>query len=359
VDLKGVIPLATPLTRVDLASPYAAHPALLRVANQPLVFHVLEQLRRAGVSEAALLVPTSILAEVKATVELEGLPEIALTYLPYELEAVEQGLRAATEFVGESSCLVHLADGLLSQELAPLIERIESAHPDLLVLVHRRAESEDSIGLAARRLLRLTDAAAASRAVELSGVCLFGPGVMARAARRGEGQRWWSGAELDLVALAESLVAEGGRLCVETVRGWQGYHGGAAELLELNRLALDLLALEEQITVADSGTRIEGPVAIHPSACIQSSVIIGPAVLGAGALVVDSYIGPYTSIGADVHIEGAEVERSIILPGASIRHVGGRLVASLVGRDARIFRDFSLPRAMRMNVGDGGEVALC
>jgi len=37
----------------------------------------------------------------------------------------------------------------------------------------------------------------------------------------------------------------------------------------------------------------------------------------------------------------------------------GRIVASVVGRDARVFRDFSLPRAMRLRVGDGTEVALC
>jgi hypothetical protein len=54
-----------------------------------------------------------------------------------------------------------------------------------------------------------------------------------------------------------------------------------------------------------------------------------------------------------------EIERSIILPGASVTHVGGRLVSSLVGRGAHVFRDFSLPRAMRLYVGEGDEVALC
>jgi len=31
----------------------------------------------------------------------------------------------------------------------------------------------------------------------------------------------------------------------------------------------------------------------------------------------------------------------------------------VVGREARIFRDFSMPRALRLQVGDGDEVALC
>jgi hypothetical protein len=40
-------------------------------------------------------------------------------------------------------------------------------------------------------------------------------------------------------------------------------------------------------------------------------------------------------------------------------HVGSRLVSSVVGRDARVFRDFSVPRAVRLRVGDGTEIALC
>jgi len=100
-------------------------------------------------------------------------------------------------------------------------------------------------------------------------------------------------------------------------------------------------------------------VAICLNLALGASVIVGPTVIGPGARIADAYIGPYTSIGSDVRIEGAEVERSIILPGASIMHIGGRLVGSVVGRDARVFRDFSLPRALRLNVGDGGEVSLC
>ena len=92
---------------------------------------------------------------------------------------------------------------------------------------------------------------------------------------------------------------------------------------------------------------------------MQGSVIVGPAVIGSGARITDSYIGPYTSIGERARVEGTEVERSIIASGASVMHVGGRLVASVVGRDARVFRDFSLPRALRLRVGDGTEVALC
>ena len=52
------------------------------------------------------------------------------------------------------------------------------------------------------------------------------------------------------------------------------------------------------------------------------------------------------------------MEHSINLPGASIKHLGKRLEASVVGPGAKVFRDFGLPRALRLNVGEGAEVSL-
>jgi hypothetical protein len=39
-------------------------------------------------------------------------------------------------------------------------------------------------------------------------------------------------------------------------------------------------------------------------------------------------------------------------------HVSDRIVASTLGRGCRIFRDFGLPRGMRLHAGDGVTLAL-
>jgi glucose-1-phosphate thymidylyltransferase len=260
----------------------------------------------------------------------------------------------AADFVGEQPCIVHVADGLLAQPLAPLTKLLREGAPDLVTLVRRLPGESGSVGLTTRRLLALAGAAPAERSIELTGVRLFGAGALSRAGGIG----WWPGRELELVSLAEQLIDEGGRLHVEQARNWRRYCGETRELLELNHFMLDALVCEPQ-PAPDAESRIEGCVAIDSAASVRSSVIVGPAIIGAGASVIESYIGPYTSIGANALIEGAEVERSIILPDASIMHVGGRLTSSLVGRHARVFRDFSLPRALRLNVGDSSEVALC
>jgi len=82
-------------------------------------------------------------------------------------------------------------------------------------------------------------------------------------------------------------------------------------------------------------------------------VIIGPRTT-----VTDAYVGPYTAVGADVVIEGMEIQHSIVLDGAHLGFIGARLEDSIVGRNARVDRDLRLPRATRLLVADGAEVSL-
>jgi glucose-1-phosphate thymidylyltransferase len=350
--LKGVV-MPTPSTA---AADRPAGASLQRVANRPIVCHVLDELGRAGVEEVVLVAPTCESDKLRACILAEGPAEVEVSHVRYE-HTREQALGEAGELVGEAPCVVHAADGLLAQPLDELVELVAAPHgdgaPDLVALVHGQA-GDGSTTLATRRLMRLVESPPNGGPLDLAGVCLFGPGALRRYGTTGS----WHGGELDLATIAEQLVDAGGRLRVERVNGWWRYTGGPTELLAMNRFLLDALSCEPP-SVSGTGNRIEGCVSMHPTACVQSSVIVGPVIVGPGALVLEAYIGPYTSIGSDVRIEGAEIERSIILPSASITHIGGRLVGSVVGRHARVFRDFSLPRAMRLNVGDGGEVALC
>ncbi|MGH2911158.1 MAG: hypothetical protein ACRDJ3_01640, partial [Solirubrobacteraceae bacterium] len=309
----------------------------------------------AGVREVVLVVPADLCGRLQASLAEEAADDITMRWFPYDHDDYSSAFASAVASVGESPCIVHPPDGFLGQPLVGFLDLLTPGAPDLVVLARESPSDVDSIGLASRRLLRLAkDEAGKGVDLDLTGVYLFGEGALGRAGTTD----WRPQDESGLAAVAEKLVEEGGSLRIGVVEGWRRYTGRATDLLDMNRVALDALGPQTG-EIPGERNRIEGTVIVHPSASVQASVIIGPAILGPGALVVESYIGPYTSIGAHAHIEGAEVERSIILAGASIMHVGGRLVASVVGRDARVARDFSLPRAMRLNVGDGGEVVLC
>ena len=278
----------------------------------------------------------------------------SVTYLTYTGRHDLLGaLAGAQAFVGGDPCVVHTADGLVGHELLPFAELLESDPSDLVLFLHRTSEKRDRLGPAAQRLLGISELNGSKTCLSLVGVCLFGPGAVrvacARAASAHE--------HVDLTAVAEHLADGGRSLRTTFVRSWRRYRGDPLDLLELNRIVLDRQTPELDADEAGDN-RIEGRVVIHPTAEISSSIILGPTIIGPAARISNSYIGPYTSIGAHAEIEGAEIERSIISDGARIMHLGGRIEASTVGRSARIFRDFALPRAMRLHVGDGVELAL-
>jgi len=327
---------------------------LQRVANRPILCHVLDALLEAGVLETAIVATPDVAPEIAACVGGEGPSGISVRHIVDDATATGGGaLAAAADFVGEAPCLLHRADGLLGQPILSALEDQDEPRHDAVLLVQER-ESRD-------RRLRLVpsmmreDAGGDGSLLEagLAGACLLGAGVLARlrSSRCAEHP-------LDFAALAAAVAQAGGSTRVRFARRWRHFTGDALELLDMNRAILDGLT-GEAIADPDDGNRFEGAVAIHPSARVSSSIVIGPVIIGADALISDSYIGPHTSIAERVRIEGAELERSIVLAEASIVHVGSRLVASVVGRQAHIFRDFSMPRALRLQVGEGDEVALC
>ena len=340
--------LARPNAATTLPGPAAA---TLRIANRSIAWHVLEALNAAGISDVAVLGPSAAVTEIRRTIEDDG-SRCDVAYLPYEGDGdLLEMLRLAVPFVEESPCIVHAAHGLLGEPLAPLCDQLlRPDHPDVVLLVHSPSKARHPLRPAVRRLLGLSQAAATN--LTAAGVGLLGrKGLELVCASPAS-----SDLELRLTAIASEAARAGGHLYGKPVHRWLGYSGDPVDLLELNRMVLDQMRAGE--TPTRTGSRIEGRVVIHPSAHISSSVIVGPVIIGPGTRVENAYIGPYTAVGGNVYIDGAEIARSIILDDAKIMHVSARIEGSTIGRGARIFRDFGLPRAMRLHVGEGVEVVL-
>ncbi len=319
---------------------------LHRVANRPIICHLLDALREAGIVEVAIVARGEVADEIAPYVLSEGPPGMSVASLAVDAGDAT-GVAAVADFVGGAACVLHRADGLLGQPIDAMIGSDLGDRIDAVLLVDKAP--------ADRRLqLVLTDAVTEETAPSFSvaGACVLGPGVL-------EGLLASRSVSLfDFAALVEQVGLRGGSTRVQVARRWRHFSGDPIDLLDMNRAILDTITAEDAAGPHD-GNRFEGRIVVHPTARVTSSVISGPVVIGAGAFISDSYIGPHTAIGERVRIEGSELERSIVLADASVQHVGGRLVASIVGSRARVFRDFSIPRALRLQVSAGDEVALC
>jgi glucose-1-phosphate thymidylyltransferase len=324
-----------------------------RVANRPIVCHAIDTLISAGITEVAVAAPTRTLEAIRMCVENDGGPGVTVRYLVQTSRTDLLGsLEAAAPFVGDDPAVVHLADGLVG-EPPDRFSRLLAEEPEgLLLLVHRSSVEHAGLGPVTERLLGVTELNGSRSRLAVAGVCAFGPGLFRDAAAAPAA----SDGRFDLIAVAECLASQGHKPQVGFVQTWRRYRGDSLDLLELNRLVLDQHAPEaDPVDAGDN--RIEGRVSIHPTAELRSSIIVGPTIIGAGARISNSFVGPYTSIGANAELEGAEVERSIIADGARIMHVGRRIEGSTIGQRASIFRDFALPRGIRLHVGANAEMA--
>ncbi len=312
------------------------------VANRPLLVHALETLAAAGIKRAAVAVAPGTRGTLEAVLEHASVDGPEITCAEHDPAAgLGATLGGLSDFVAGGPVVLHLGDSLGRDPLRPLFDAAP-AEGDSTVLVQEGERDGEVVELASRR--------AGGTA---AGVWVLGAGVpetLGRVPSLGS-------AELDLAGAMRRLTALGGRVTLRPVADWWRFRDAPGALLEANRFALGTL-VARPIEARLAATEVQGPVVIHPTATLESCTVRGPAVIGAGTCLRETYIGPYTSIGDHVLVEGAEIENSILLERASVTYLGGRLEGSILGPGARIFRDFRLPRAMRVNVGAGAEISL-
>ena len=96
---------------------------------------------------------------------------------------------------------------------------------------------------------------------------------------------------------------------------------------------------------------------IERGAVVTGSRVRGPSIIGERAVIENSYVGPFTSIGADCEIRDSELDHSVVLEHSRIVGVEG-IADSLVGRHVEVTRSGHRPRALRLMLGDHSSIDL-
>jgi glucose-1-phosphate thymidylyltransferase len=345
---KGLLLAAS--TRDDeltaLAGTRAAH--RLPVANRPLLSYGLTAMYAAGIEDVAVAVSPGTSADVHDLIG-DGVEGLLIECLEVgEQQGLAQTLRTAEPFLDGRPVMVHLGDALVTRPIHGLFEELDDSGADAILLVRNAAELSDQVG-GTRPLRLVADKTVPPAEQALAGVFVLGPAAVEAALALPD--------EAGIPEIVRALGDAGGRLETRIVNGSWKYGGSVDSLLAANRMVLDEIDSDlagSKLTEA----RIEGRVRVHPTAVIERSTIRGPAVIGPRAVLQDAFVGPYSSVGSHVRLEGAELEHSIVLDHAVIRHIGQRLEDSLVGTGATVTRDFAFPSGLRLRVGRRAEVRL-
>jgi glucose-1-phosphate thymidylyltransferase len=354
-DLKGLILSGGKGTRLRPITHTSAK-QLVPVANKPVLFYGIEAMAKAGIEDVGIIIAPETGDEIRSAAGDGSRFGVKLTYIVQDAPlGLAHAVLTAEPFLGETPFVMYLGDNLLQGGIEDLVTAFRSHQPEALILLTPVPDPEQ-YGVAELRdgaVVRLIEKPQEPQTdLALVGVYMFTPAVHAAArAIRPSGR-----GELEITDAIQHLVDEGHRVEPHVVKGWWKDTGRREDMLAANRLVLDTIDGRIEGELVDS--QVDGRVVIESGARLERSAVRGPAVIGSGAVLTDCYVGPYTAIGEGCSIQNAEVEHSILLAGASVRDLAGRMESSLLGRNVKIGRDHRQPRAFRFLVGDNSEIGI-
>ena len=363
-DLKGLILSGGKGTRLRPITHTSAK-QLVPVANKPVLFYGIEAMAAAGIEQVGIIIAPETGPEIEAAAGDGSRFGVKISYiLQDEPLGLAHAVLTAEPFLGKDPFVMYLGDNLLQGGISDLVAAFREHRPDALILLTPVPDPENFgvAELGPAESCRPGEVGPVVRLVEkpaepatdlaLVGVYMFTAGIHDAARAIEPSAR----GELEITDAIQHLVDGGQRVEPHIVRGWWKDTGRLEDMLEANRLILDNLIERHDGELIDS--QVDGRVVIEPGARLERTTVRGPAVIGAGARLRDCYIGPYTAIGEDCSISGAEVEHSILLAGSSVCDLDGRMESSLLGRNVSVRRSDGQPRAYRFMVGDNSDISI-
>ena len=330
---------------------------LVPVANKPILFYGIEDMVEAGIKEIGIIVGDTA-DEIRAAVEDGSRWGVDVTYIPQDAPlGLAHAVKISRDFIGEDRFVMFLGDNCIQGGISTLIEQFGRSSYNAQIVLTRVANPQQ-YGVAELdaqgRIVRLTEKPRTPRSdLALVGIYMFDPSIWQAVEAI---KPSWRG-ELEITDAIQWLVEHDRQVFPYVHEGWWIDTGKKDDMLEANRLILQEMPVLMEGYV-DRDSQLIGKVIVEKGAEIINSTIRGPAIIGEYTRIVNSYVGPFTSIYHHCLVDSSEVEHSIVLEYGVIRDLPHRLEDSLIGRHVEITRSPLKPRAYRLVLGDHSTVGV-
>jgi glucose-1-phosphate thymidylyltransferase len=330
---------------------------LIPVANKPVLVRVIEAIRDAGITEIGIVVGDTA-PEIKKALGRGGSWDVDITYIPQETPlGIAHAVKISRDYLGDDRFVMFLGDNVLQGGISSLISQFaESDWNSQIVLT--RVDEPEQYGVAELngegRIIQLVEKPKEPPSdLALVGIYMFDHHVFDAVNSISPS---WRG-ELEITDAIQWLVENDYRVFPYIHRGWWIDTGAPTAMLEANSLVLEELTpcIEGYV---DRDSEVDSRVTVEKGAEIINSVVRGPTIIGEDTRVINSYVGPFTSIYHHVLVEDSEIERSIVLEHSRIRDIPARIQDSLIGRQVDISRSPIKPKALKLTLGDYSQVGI-
>ncbi|MFW5942376.1 MAG: glucose-1-phosphate thymidylyltransferase [bacterium] len=336
---------------------YTSAKQLIPVANKPILFRVIESIRDAGIEEIGIVVGDTA-AEVKDAVGRGGRWDVKITYIHQEDPlGLAHCVKISRDFLGDDRFVMFLGDNVIQGGISPLISEFAGSDWNSQIVL-TRIKHPEQYGVAeldeSGRIRRLVEKPKEPPSdLALVGIYMFDHTIHEAVTKI---KPSWRG-ELEITDAIQWLVDNGRQVHPYVHRGWWIDTGQPGDMLEANDLVLEELNYHIEGYV-DRDSQVGRRVTVERGAEIINSVVRGPSIIGENTRIVNSYVGPFTSIYHDVLVENSEIEHSMVLEHSRIENIDARIQDSLIGRDVQIVRSPIKPKALKLTVGDHSKLGV-
>ncbi len=308
---------------------------LLPIANKPIIFYGIEAIASAGIKDFAIIVGDTA-EDIMREVGNGDKWGVNITYIRQEAPlGLAHAVKISKNFMKDDSFIMYLGDNLLKEGIPEFVSKFEKNKPNSLILL-TKVPNPSQFGVAELNpdgsVLKLVEKPKFPKSdLALVGVYLFDKNIFKAVDSIKPSPR----GELEITDAIQWLLDNGYKVEPHLVTGRWKDTGKPEDLLEANKLILHLIDGDIAGKV-DNKTKIEGNVILESGAEVVGSEIMGPVVIGRNSKILNSCIGPSTSIGDNVTIENSAVENSIIMDGVEIKNMKDMTCQSILGKGVKI-----------------------
>ena len=336
---------------------YTSAKQLIPVANKPILFRVIEAIRDAGITDIGIVVGDTA-EEIKTAVGRGGRWDVRITYIHQEQPlGLAHAVKVSRDFLSDERFVMFLGDNVIQGGISGLIEQFAVSKWNSQIVLTRVSQPEQ-YGVAelnnGGQVIRLVEKPKQPRSdLALVGIYMFDHHI--HEAVDGITPSWRG--EFEITDAIQWLVDHDYQVYPYVHRGWWIDTGAPTAMLDANGLVLEELTPVIEGYV-DRDSKVDSRVTVEKGAEIINSVVRGPTIIGERTRVVNSYVGPFTSIYYDVVIENSEIERAIVLEHSQIRDIPARIQDSVIGRHVSLLRSPIKPKAYKLTLGDHSQVGI-
>lgn len=324
---------------------------LLPVANKPILFYILEQIRQTGIDDIGIVISPDTGPQLQQAVGDGSRWGAKVSYIlqPQPL-GLAHAVKVSRDFLGDSPFLMFLGDNLIQGSITTYVEQFNRSRTDALVVL-KKMPNPQAFGVAqldkANRIVCIEEKPRQPKSdLVVIGIYVFSPAIH----RAIEQIKPSARGELEITDSIQQLINNGGQVLSQILEGWWLDTGSRDDLLKANCIMLEEFTTRRLAGRVDSKSSIIGAVEICEGTVVENSKINGPASFGANCVIRNSFIGPFTSVSDKTTIEDSSVENSVILGDCRICS-SQPLKDSVIGQGVKLNK-ITKENGIRLFVGD-------